>query len=107
MHRLIRVYATVSRFAERPHRFSAEFRDEMRSVSADATAEAAARGKVALWVLLWRELRDVPRHALCEQWRSIAARRCCSSPGPRGEGAGVTCPCGRRSTRDFKIRASW
>jgi hypothetical protein len=63
------------RLAERPRRFRAEFGGEMRSVFADATAEVATRGNVALFVLSWRELPDVPRHALREQWRSIAARK--------------------------------
>ena len=35
---------------------------------------------------------------------SSAARRSCSSPGPRGEGAAATCPCGRRSTRSWGPR---
>ena len=39
--------------------------------------------------------------------RTTAARRSCSSPGPRGEGAAATCPCGRRCTRSWRITASW
>jgi hypothetical protein len=56
----------------------------MRSVFADATAEAVTRGKVALFALLWRELRDVPLHALREQWRSVAARQGETMPSEPG-----------------------
>jgi hypothetical protein len=63
MNRLLRVYAALSRLAERPHYFRAEFGHEMQSVFADIMVEAAARGKVALVELLPRELRDVPHRA--------------------------------------------
>ena len=64
-----RIYAGLLRLY--PRDFRSAFGDEMQSVFGAAAAEAAARGKVALFVLLWRELRDVPRHALRERWRSV------------------------------------
>jgi len=48
MNRLVHVYAALSHFAERPHRFRAEFRDEMQGVFAAATAEAANMGRLTL-----------------------------------------------------------
>jgi len=68
-----RIYAGLLRLY--PRRFRAEFGGEMRGVFADATEDAAAQGRLTLLALLWRELRDVPRHALCEQWRSVVARK--------------------------------
>ena len=39
--------------------------------------------------------------------RTTAARRSSWSPGRRGEGAAATCPCGRRSTRSWRVGISW
>jgi hypothetical protein len=58
MNRLIRVYAALSRLY--PHRFRAEFRDEMQSVFADAVNDAAKRGLVALVKVCAREVWEMP-----------------------------------------------
>jgi hypothetical protein len=65
---LIRVYAALSRLY--PHRFRAEFRDEMQSVFADAVNNAARRGFVALMKVCARELWGLLTALLREHWSS-------------------------------------
>jgi hypothetical protein len=61
------VYALIVRLY--PRAFRAEFEDEMRAVFADAAADAAEGGRIALLGVFWRELRDCPGNLLVAHWQ--------------------------------------
>ena len=63
------VYASLVRLY--PRDFRADFEEEMRTVFADAVAEAAGRGGASLVSVCWRELRDWPRVLLSEYWLNV------------------------------------
>ena len=69
MNRLIRVYAALLRLY--PHRFRAEFGDEMQSVFANAVNDAAKRGLAAVLMVCAREMWELPRNVVCEHWGSL------------------------------------
>jgi hypothetical protein len=69
MNRLIRVYAALSRLY--PHRFRAEFGDEMQRVFADMVNDAARRGPVTLMKVCVRELWGLSITLLSEHWSSF------------------------------------
>ncbi len=63
------VYAFLVRLY--PRNFRADFEEEMRTVFADAVAEAAGRGGASLASVCWREVRDWPRVLLSEYWLNV------------------------------------
>lgn len=74
---VLRCYAFLIRLY--PRRFRLDFEVEMQVVFAAAIADSARRGWIALFALLWRELRDAPRRLLEEHRSSWQERH----PGVR------------------------
>ena len=66
---IIRFYTLLLRLY--PHRFRAEFGDEMQSVFANAVNDAAKHGLVAVAILCAREMWELPRNVVCEHWGSL------------------------------------
>jgi hypothetical protein len=93
MNRLIRVYAALLRLY--PHRFRAEFGDEMQSVFAHAVNDAARRGLVALAKVCVHEAWELPASLAREHWSSF-----------REEGKMSTIPDTREAAARQDVRSS-
>jgi hypothetical protein len=57
-----------------PPSFRAEFAGEMEAVFAQALAQAASRGWLAVLAFGWRELRDLPMSVLVEHWHALKSQ---------------------------------
>jgi hypothetical protein len=79
MNQLLRVYAALLRLY--PHRFRAEFGDEMQRVFADMVNDAARRGRVSLMRVCARELWGLSTALLSEHWSSYREGQMNTIPG--------------------------
>ena len=96
MNRLIRVYAALLRLY--PHRFRAEFGDEMQSVFANAVNDAAKRGLVALVMVCVREVWELPPSLAREHWSSF---------GEEGKMSAIPDTREAAARQDVPSRGSW
>jgi hypothetical protein len=69
---IVRLYTMALRLY--PPSFRTSFEEEMRVVFAEAVAEAAAYGRMALLAVCLRELKDWPESLLREHWSSQISR---------------------------------
>ena len=83
MNRLIRLYATLLRLAERPRHFRAEFGDEIQRVFAEVVSDAARRGPGALMKVCAREARGLVTAVLREHSSSFREGQMTAIPDMR------------------------